>query len=81
MKLISKIIEELGGDEAHAITLCPGRLAHFRGIKSVAELTPEKIVLLSGKKVLTCEGAGLSVGEYFQGDLTVLGDIKRVSIE
>lgn len=81
MKLISKIIEELGGDEAHAFTVCPGQLAHFRGVKSVSELTAEKIVLICGKKIITCEGKNLTAAEYFQGDMTVSGNITGISIE
>lgn len=81
MKLISKIIEELGGDEAHAFTVCPGQLAHFRGVKSVSELTAEKIVLICGKKIITCEGKNLTAAEYFQGDMTVSGNITGINIE
>lgn len=81
MKLISKIIDELGGDGAHAFTVCPKKLAYFCGVKSVVELTPEKIVLVSGKNVIACEGENLSAAEYFQGDMSVSGEIKRISIE
>lgn len=81
MELISKIIEELGGDEAHAFTVCPGQLAHFRGVKSVSELTAEKIVLICGKKIITCEGKNLTAAEYFQGDMTVSGNITGINIE
>lgn len=81
MKLISKIIEELGGDNGHAFTVCPGQLAHFRGVKSVSELTAEKIVLICGKKIITCEGKNLTAAEYFQGDMTVSGNITGISIE
>ena len=81
MKLISKIIEELGGDTSHAFTVCPGKLAHFCGVKSVSELTPEKVVLVCGKKIITCEGKNLTAAEYFQGDMTVSGNITGISIE
>ncbi len=81
MKLISKIISELGGDEAHAITLCPKGLAYFRGVKSVCELTEEKIVLMCGKNCITVEGENLSADEYFQGDFIVRGVVSRVSVE
>ena len=75
MKLISKIISELGGDEAHAITLCPKELAY------VCELTEEKIVLMCGKNCITVEGENLSADEYFQGDFIVRGVVSRVSVE
>lgn len=81
MNLIKKIISELGGDEAHAITICPKKIAYFRGVKSVAELSSDKIVLISGKNIITIEGERLSADEYFQGDFAVKGSIERVSIE
>lgn len=81
MKIIAEIINELGGDEAHAITLCPGKLAYVRGVRAVEDLTPTKVVLVCGKKVITAEGEGLFAENYFQGDMVIKGDIKRVSVE
>lgn len=81
MDLIEKIISELGADEAHAVTICPGRLAYFRGVKAVEELTPEKIILVSGKNTVVCEGENLLVREYFQGDIVIKGNVKKVSVE
>lgn len=81
MELISKIIAVLGGDEAHSVTVCPGRLAYFRGVKGVLEFSSQKIVLSSGKIVLSCEGEGLCVGKYFQGDLVITGNVLRVCVQ
>ena len=45
------------------------------------ELSEERVVLLCGRRVITAEGAGLSVGEYFCGDMIIKGDIKRLTVE
>ncbi len=81
MKLIKKIIAELGGDEAHAVTVCPGKLAYLRGVKAVDTFTPEKIAVVSGKNLVTVEGRGLAVAEYFEGDMTIEGAVERVCFE
>lgn len=81
MNIISQLLKEFGADEAHSFTVCPKKLAHFGGVKSVSELTPQKIVLYSGKNIITCEGENLSAAEYFQGDMTISGEIKRIIIE
>lgn len=59
----------------------PGRLAYLRGVKAVEELTPEKIILVSGKNTVVCEGENLLAREYFQGDMVIKGNVKKVSVE
>ncbi len=81
MNLISQLLEELGADEARAVTVCPGVCAFLRGVKAVAELTPEKIVLACRGGTLTVEGDKLRVAEYFQGDMIIRGSVKRVCFE
>lgn len=81
MKLIAEILKELGADEDKAFTVCPGQLAYFKGVKMVGELTDDKIVVVCGKKIITLEGENLFAAEYFQGDMLIKGDIKKVSIE
>ena len=41
MKLIAQLLKELGAEEGRAVTVCPGRLAYFRGVTAVLELTEE----------------------------------------
>ena len=81
MKLIAQLLKELGAEEGRAVTVCPGRLAYFRGVTAVLELTEELAVSSCGKLVLTAEGEGLAVESYFQGDVVLRGNIRRVSIE
>ena len=81
MKLVEQILNELGAEDRDAFTVCPGKAAYFCNVKAVEELSEEKVVLLCGRRVITAEGAGLSVGEYFCGDMIIKGDIKRLTVE
>ena len=81
MNLITQLLSELGADNLRSFTVCPGRLGYFRGVKTVAELSPQKISLVCAKYTVTAEGEGLACAEYFEGDVVIRGDIKRVSVE
>ena len=81
MNLITQLLSELGADNMRAFTVCPGQLGYFRGVKAVAELTPQKIALICSKYTITAEGEGLFCAEYFGGDIVIRGNIKRVSVE
>lgn len=81
MKLIAEILKELGADEDKAFTVCPNKLAYFKNVKAVGDLTEEKIVIVCGKKIITVEGEDLFAAEYFQGDMLIKGNVKKVTIE
>ncbi len=81
MKLVEQIINELGAEGGNSFTVCPGRLAYFKGVKAVEELSSEKVVLVCGRFIVTVDGENLSVGEYFQGDMIINGNIRAVSTE
>ena len=63
MKLLEQIIGELGGDTLKSFTVVPSFGGYFRSIKSIAEYSDVKIVLLQKKSVITVEGSGLEVGK------------------
>ena len=42
---------------------------------------PEKIVLRLKRGTLTVEGENLSIGRYAEGDLLILGDIRKFEVE
>lgn len=54
---------------------------YFRSVKSVAEYTPQKIVLLLRKTVLTLEGENMEIGKYFEQDLFIKGNIRVINVE
>ena len=71
MKLLEQIIGELGGDTLKSFTVVPSFGGYFRSIKSIAEYSDVKIVLLQKKSVITVEGSGLEVGKYFEEDVFI----------
>ena len=80
MKLLDELLKELGGDTMRAITVIPNFCAYLKSIKSVAELTPTKIVLLQKKTVISVEGEDLKLDGYFEEDALVTGKVKKVEI-
>ena len=81
MKLLEQILGELGGDTLKAFTVVPDFGGYFRAVKSVAEYSEERIVLLAGKRVITLEGKKLEVGKYFEQDIFIRGVIESVKID
>ncbi len=81
MKLLEQILGELGGDTLKAFTVVPDFGGYFRAVKSVAEYSEERIVLLAGKRGITLEGKKLEVGKYFEQDIFIRGVIESVKIE
>lgn len=81
MKLIAEIIDEFGGEYKNSFTVCPGRLAYFKNVRAVAELSPEKITLVCGGYTVDVNGAGLTVREYYRGDMAVEGDVFGVAVQ
>ena len=81
MKLVEQILKELGADGLNAITLVPGECCYVKNVKTVVEFSPQTIVVRSGKKSVTVEGENMLVGEYFECDLLIKGDVRAVRIE
>ena len=50
-------------------------------MKSINEYSPEKIVLVLRKTVLTLEGEKLELGKYFEQDVFIKGEIKGIKID
>lgn len=81
MKLIAQILKELGAEEGRAVTLCPGRLAYFRGVTAVLELGEEEVELACGKVKMSAFGQKLCIESFFQGDLILRGNVMGVKVE
>jgi hypothetical protein len=80
MKLLQQILAEAGADTTKAFTIIPSFGAYFKGVKTVVEYTPQKIILNTGKILVTLRGENLQIGKYFQGDLFVGGEVRSVEI-
>lgn len=81
MKLLEQILNEMGADTLKSITLVPGTCCYLRSVKSVVDFSAERIVLAVGKKRVMLEGTDMLLGEFFEGDLLVNGDIKGIKID
>lgn len=81
MKLIEQIMQELGADMLKSITLVPNSCCYVKSVKSVTEFSAERVVLAVGKTLVTVEGEGLQLGEYFEGDAFVRGKVRGVKID
>ena len=64
-----------------SFTVVPSFGGYFRSIKSIAEYSDVKIVLLQKKSVITVEGSGLEVVKYCEEDVFIKGSITGVAIE
>lgn len=81
MKLLEQILGELGADTLKAFTIIPRFGGYFRSIKSVKELSAEKIILLQRRCVIIIGGENLDIGSYFKDDILIKGDIREIKIE
>lgn len=81
MKLLEQIIEELGGDTLKSFSVVPSFGGYFRSIKSIAEYSPEKIILLQRKGSIVLEGENMEVGKYFEQDIFIKGEIKVITVD
>lgn len=81
MKILEQILEELGADTLKSFSVVPAFGGYFRSVKSIAEYTPERIVLAQKKSAIVLTGTGLEVAKYFEEDAFIKGDIKGISIE
>ena len=81
MKLLEQVMEELGGDTLKSFSVVPSFGGYFRSIKSIAEYSSERIVLLQRKTSIILEGEKLEVGKYFEEDIFIKGNIKVVTVE
>lgn len=81
MKLLEQILNEMGADTLKSITLIPNSCCYLKSVKSVVDFSPERMVLAVGKKRVTLEGDNMLLGEFFEGDLMVKGDIRVIKID
>lgn len=86
MRMFSEILKQLSAEgdlETSRVqySVVDGKGGYFQNVKRILEFSQTKIVLQGKKSKVTVEGEGLSVGKYFGGDATVLGNIIRVERE
>lgn len=80
MRLIEQILDEFGADGLKSVTLVFGQCCYLKSVKSVLCFSPNQIVLSVGKSSVCVEGEELTVGEYFEGDLLIKGNVRSVKV-
>ena len=81
MRLFSEIERALGQEGISLrvqYTVLDGKGGYFQNVKRILEFSEEAVVFSGKKGALRVEGSGLSLGKYFAGDATVLGNIVKV---
>ena len=81
MRLFSEIAEALAteGETLRVqYTVVDGRGGYFQNVKRLAEFSEEVVVFTGKKGGVRVTGTRLSIGKYFAGDATVLGDIVKI---
>lgn len=81
MKLLEQLLNEMGADTLKSITFIPGHCCYLKSVKGVVDFSPERIVLAVGKKRVALEGENMLLGEFFEGDLIVKGDVRGVKVD
>ena len=83
MRLYSEIFKKINVSELFEGARCdffPFGGGYFQGVKSIGELSEEKILLVFKRADILVTGESLSVEKYFEGDLKISGKIRSVSI-
>lgn len=81
MKLLEQLLNEMGADTLKSITYVPDCCCYLKSVKAVVDFSPERIVLAVGKKRITLEGENMLLGEFFEGDLIVKGNVKVIKVD
>ena len=81
---IFKSFKRLGGESAGELfsasryTVLVGYGGYFQGVKTVAEFSPERLVLMMKSGVFEVIGKDFVVEKYCDGDLRLSGEIEEV---
>ena len=78
MRLYDEIFKDPNGAALRRCLLVPCGGGYFEGVKTVADFSPEKIVICFSRGGAEIEGENLTIKKYCDGDLEVSGGILSV---
>ena len=83
MRLYDEIIHSEGWTAfaGARVLFMPLRAAYFEGVKSLGDFSAERVEIFFPSCVVSVEGEALSIGKYSDGDLSVLGKIRLLSVK
>ncbi len=77
---ISKCLNDLGVLTSYKATLIGGVGGYFECVRSLGEVTKNRICINLKKGAVILEGNSLTISKYCDGDLVVTGDIFKVEV-
>lgn len=83
MGLLSEIIKALKekAGTGTQYTVLEGQGGYFMNVKKILEFSPERIVVKGANGRYSIEGKELFIRKYFEGDLSIKGNIRKVARE
>ena len=63
------------------VLFLPLRAAYFEGVKALGEFSSERVEICFPSCVVALEGEGMSIGKYADGDLSILGKVRLLSVQ
>ena len=82
MRLYEEIIksEAFSAFAGARVLFLPLRAAYFEGVKALGDFSTERVEIVFSTCEIAVEGEGLSIGKYADGDLSVLGKVRMLSV-
>lgn len=63
------------------VLFLPLRAAYFEGVKALGDFSAERVEICFPACTVALEGENLSIGKYADGDLSILGEVRSLSVQ
>ena len=63
------------------VLFLPLRAAYFEGVKALGDFSSERVEICFASCRVAVDGEDLSIGKYADGDLSVLGKVRSLSVQ
>ena len=63
------------------VLFLPLRAAYFEGVKALGDFSSEKVEICFHACTVSVEGEELSIGKYADGDVSILGKVRSLSVQ
>ncbi len=74
------LVSGLGGEPTYRACIMGEYSAYFENVSGIKEFSEHEIIVYIKKGEIKISGEKLYVKSFYQGDLVVLGQIKRVEV-
>ena len=80
MRLYDEIFKNADGAAFTRCVIVPCGGGYFEGVKSVADFSEERLVLVFPSQTVEIEGKALRIKKYCDGDLHLLGSVTALRV-